>query len=157
MSEIILFSDKDSSKPLSKSMDRGHIQQLLAEVGVSFEQWRADKNVVAGDSQEDIIDTYREDIDRLMAENGYRSVDVVSLTADQPEKEILRQKFLAEHTHSENEVRFFVDGQGLFSLHINDRVYEILCEKGDHQKQQAGGSDVWSRSTRCCHGGRRLC
>ena len=131
MSEITLFSDKDASNPLANSTDHGQIHQLLAEVGVSFEQWQANKSVAAGDSQEDIIDAYRDDIDRLTVENGYRSVDVVSLTADHPEKEAFRQKFLAEHTHSENEVRFFVDGQGLFSLHINERVYEVLCEKGD--------------------------
>jgi len=28
-------------------------------------------------------------------------------------------------------VRFFVAGQGLFSLHIDASVYEVLCEKGD--------------------------
>ena len=43
----------------------------------------------------------------------------------------MRQKFLAEHTHSEDEVRFFVDGHGLFSLHVAAEVYEVLCEKGD--------------------------
>ncbi len=43
----------------------------------------------------------------------------------------MRQKFLAEHTHGEDEVRFFVDGHGLFSLHVAAEVYEVLCEKGD--------------------------
>jgi 1,2-dihydroxy-3-keto-5-methylthiopentene dioxygenase len=28
-------------------------------------------------------------------------------------------------------VRFFVDGSGLFTLHVGDRIYEIRCEKGD--------------------------
>ena len=51
--------------------------------------------------------------------------------SDHPDKAELRQKFLAEHTHSEDEVRFFVDGQGLFSLHLEDTVYEILCTNGD--------------------------
>jgi len=40
-------------------------------------------------------------------------------------------EILAEHTHSDFEVRFFVDGNGLFYLHVADRVYAILCEKGD--------------------------
>ena len=43
----------------------------------------------------------------------------------------MRAKFLEEHTHKEGEVRFFVDGSGLFSLHVGDKVYEVLCEKGD--------------------------
>ena len=43
----------------------------------------------------------------------------------------LRQKFLSEHRHSEDEVRFFVAGRGLFSLHLNKQIYEVLCEQGD--------------------------
>jgi 1,2-dihydroxy-3-keto-5-methylthiopentene dioxygenase len=43
----------------------------------------------------------------------------------------MRTKFLEEHTHSEDEVRFFVAGQGLFTLHIGHKVYELLCTKGD--------------------------
>jgi 1,2-dihydroxy-3-keto-5-methylthiopentene dioxygenase len=58
-------------------------------------------------------------------------MDVVSLAADNPNKAELRKKFLDEHRHGEDEVRFFVDGEGLFSLHIGDRVFEVLCQKGD--------------------------
>jgi 1,2-dihydroxy-3-keto-5-methylthiopentene dioxygenase len=28
-------------------------------------------------------------------------------------------------------VRFFVEGQGLFSIHKEGRVFSVLCEKGD--------------------------
>jgi 1,2-dihydroxy-3-keto-5-methylthiopentene dioxygenase len=43
----------------------------------------------------------------------------------------MRLKFLNEHTHDDFEVRFFVDGSGLFYLHIDDKVYMVLCEQGD--------------------------
>ena len=29
------------------------------------------------------------------------------------------------------ELRFFVDGRGLFYLHLGDKVYCVLCEQGD--------------------------
>jgi len=45
--------------------------------------------------------------------------------------EAMRKKFLDEHFHKEDEVRFFVAGSGLFTLHVDDKVYEILCETGD--------------------------
>jgi len=57
--------------------------------------------------------------------------DVISIAPDSPEREAMRQKFLDEHFHQEDEVRFFVAGSGLFSLHINGKVYEIRCEQGD--------------------------
>ncbi len=79
---------------------------------------------------ETVIAAYRRDIDRLMQTEGYQAVDVISLNADHPDKATLRQKFLNEHTHSEDEVRFFVAGRGLFTLHIDDRVYESsLCTR----------------------------
>ena len=46
------------------------------------------------------------------AERGFRSVDVVSIAPDNPNREEMRRKFLDEHFHKEDEVRFFVAGSG---------------------------------------------
>ncbi|MFN2310001.1 MAG: acireductone dioxygenase, partial [Gammaproteobacteria bacterium] len=82
-------------------------------------------------SQDDILAAYRTQVDALMDEYAFKSADVVSLNPNHPDKATLRAKFLDEHTHSDFEVRFFVDGQGLFYLHHGDKVYGVLCEKGD--------------------------
>ena len=66
-----------------------------------------------------------------MAENGFRAVDMVSINPDHPDREAMRAKFLSEHSHKEDEVRFFVRGSGLFTLHIDERVYEVLCQAQD--------------------------
>src|SRR3546814_6097561 len=50
----------------------------------------------------------------------------------------MRAKFLSEHTHADDEVRFFVEGSGQFYLHMNDRVYVMLCEAGDLISVPAG-------------------
>jgi len=42
-----------------------------------------------------------------------------------------REKFLDEHTHDEDEIRFFVDGHGCFYLHLGDEVHAVVCEAGD--------------------------
>jgi len=131
MSELNVFADDNPREATISSTDHAEIAAILSTKGVRFERWSASDAVSAGDSQEKIIAEYQNDIDRLIAADGYQTVDVVSLTSDHPEKAALRQKFLSEHTHSEDEVRFFVDGQGLFSLHIEDSVYEVLCKKGD--------------------------
>ena len=73
-----------------------------------------------------------------MAEKGYQSWDVISIRADNPQKEVLRTKFLSEHTHGEDEVRFFVEGAGLFCLHLDGKIYQILCEKNDLISVPAG-------------------
>ena len=81
-------------------------------------------------TQEQILEAYADEVASLKQECGFRP-PVVSLTADHPDKDAFRQKFLDEHTHSEDEVRFFVRGQGLFYLHFGDQVYALMCEKND--------------------------
>src|SRR3546814_19136438 len=68
------------------------------------------------------------DIVRLKGLGGYRSVDIARLLPDNPAAPQLRQKFLSEHTHSDDAVRFFVEGSGQFYLHALNRVYVALCE-----------------------------
>lgn len=131
MSRLRVYHEDRPDTALFHSLDHAAIQTRLAAAGVRFERWQAGADVRPGDSQEHVIAAYRADIDRLFAEGGYQSVDVISLTPAHPDKAALRQKFLNEHTHAEDEVRFFVAGQGLFSLHLDDQVYEVLCEQGD--------------------------
>jgi 1,2-dihydroxy-3-keto-5-methylthiopentene dioxygenase len=131
VSRLRIFDERNPAEPIWCSQDHAAIAEQLRAVGVRFHQWQANAPVVPGAAQDEVIAAYRADIDRLMAENGYQAVDVISLTPDHPQKDALRQKFLNEHTHSEDEVRFFVAGSGLFTLHIDDKVYEVKCETGD--------------------------
>lgn len=131
MSRLRVYHQNEPARPIGTLFDHDMIARALAEVGVRFERWEASKPIVPGASQEEVIAAYRDDIERLKQEQGYQAVDVISLDAGHPQKDALRQKFLSEHIHSEDEVRFFVAGQGQFTLHIGERVYDVLCEQGD--------------------------
>ncbi|MEO7073244.1 MAG: cupin [Rhodanobacter sp.] len=131
MSRLRIFDETDPAEPVAEFSDHAAIGAALRKVGVRFEQWRVDQPIAPGADQDTVIAAYRKDIDRLMGEAGYQAVDVISLTPDHPDRTALRQKFLAEHSHSEDEVRFFVAGSGQFTLHIADKVYDVLCEAGD--------------------------
>lgn len=131
MSQLRIYAEHDGDVVVETHATHADIAAALRKVGVRFEQWEASQPITAGASQDEVIAAYKKDIDRLMHEEGYLTVDVVSLTADHPDRAALRQKFLSEHTHAEDEVRFFVAGSGQFTLHINGKVYDILCEKGD--------------------------
>ena len=132
MSRLTVLADDNPQQVLLHSERFEEIAAELARIGVRFERWRAQgAGARPGDPPEAVIAAYRADIDRLIAAEGYQSVDVVSLDANHPQKAALRQTFLAEHTHGEDEVRCFVAGQGLFSLHVGERVYQVLCGEGD--------------------------
>jgi 1,2-dihydroxy-3-keto-5-methylthiopentene dioxygenase len=125
-------------KPILEATEGAAIARELGKIGVRFERWQAGNAVGSGAAQGDVLAAYRGDVDRLMREGGYTTADVISLTKDHPEKAALRRKFLREHTHAEDEIRFFVDGQGLFYLHADGRVYGALCTKGDLISVPAG-------------------
>jgi 1,2-dihydroxy-3-keto-5-methylthiopentene dioxygenase len=131
MSRLRVFDEQRGGPPLQTVDDHAQIAHELSKVGVRFERWEASQPIVPGAAPETVLEAYRADIERLQREHGYQAVDVISLSSDHPQKDALRQKFLNEHTHSEDEVRFFVAGQGLFTLHVNDRIYEVLCTQGD--------------------------
>ncbi|MBI3772935.1 MAG: cupin [Gammaproteobacteria bacterium] len=107
------------------------IATRLHGAGVRFERWQAAQPLHVDASQDEVIEAYRESVDQLMEEYDFQSVDVISLKPDHPDREALRKKFLDEHIHTDFEVRFFVEGKGLFYIHAADKVYGIRCEQGD--------------------------
>ncbi len=130
MSTLTVFTEHDRH-PTEVVTDGSEIGRRLGGIGVRFERWQANRALSDDASQEDIIAAYQAQVDALMQEYNFKSVDVVSLNPNHPDKAALRAKFLDEHTHSDFEVRFFVDGQGLFYIHAGGKVYGVLCEKGD--------------------------
>lgn len=131
MSRLRIFADDRPEAPLSVAHDHAEMAATLRTIGVDFEQWQATQPIAPGDAAETIIAAYQADIDRISAERGFTTIDVVSIAPDNPNREAMRQKFLDEHYHVEDEVRFFVAGSGLFSLHVDGKVFEVLCEAGD--------------------------
>ena len=131
MSALTIFSDQDPSAPVWESRDGDAIATELNKIDVRFERWQADRDLGENPQPQDVIAAYQHEIDKLVAEKGYQSWDVISMRPDNEQREVLRTNFLSEHTHGEDEVRFFVEGAGLFCLHLNGKIYQILCEKND--------------------------
>ena len=131
MSRLRIYDENHPHAALNEWHEHPAIASELRKIGVRFEQWEASQCIAPGASEESVIAAYHADIERLKAEHGYQAVDVISLAPDHPDRDTLRQKFLNEHVHSEDEVRFFVAGSGQFTLHVDSKVYDVLCEKGD--------------------------
>ncbi len=131
MTMLTVFNDSDPSAVVLQTGNTADIESELKAIGIRFEQWTTDATVTADLTQEQVLAAYEKDIERLKQEGGYQTADVISLAEDHPAKDELRKKFLDEHTHSEDEVRFFVRGNGLFYLHKDGKVFAMLCEQGD--------------------------
>ncbi len=131
MTLLRIFSDRDGATLLDEYRDAEAIASALASAGVRFEQWQTQSPLPQDAEPEAILTAYAKDIDRLKAESGYIAADVIRMHPEHPQKTELRQKFLDEHIHKEDEVRFFVEGQAVFYLHLNDKIYATLCTAGD--------------------------
>lgn len=130
MTMLSIYAD-DNNRDCETLTDFDAIAARLGDVGVQLERWQANQPLSPAADEEEVLSAYQEDIERLNQQYGFQSVDVISLRPDNPKKDEMRRKFLSEHTHEDFEVRFFVEGQGLFYLHIDNKVYTILCTKGD--------------------------
>lgn len=138
MSFLNLYAaDKPETPELTLS-EGAQIQSFLAEQGVRFERWQASQPLNSDADQEAILAAYDQEVSRLKEENGFQTADVISLTPSHPDKAALRAKFLSEHIHSEDEVRFFVRGQGLFYMHLGDKVAVVGCCQNDLISVPAG-------------------
>lgn len=130
MTTLSIFNQNQPEQPQTVTEDASEIQRLLADKGIRFEQWPT-RDLPEDADQDAILEAYKDEVVALKQECGFQTADVISLNPDNPQKDALRQKFLDEHVHSEDEVRFFVRGQGLFYLHLEDQVFAVLCQKND--------------------------
>jgi len=69
---------------------------------------------------------------RIKREHGYKDEDEVSLSAETPNLEAICAKFDKEHFHTLDEVRFVVEGEGIFDVRDrSDSWVRIVVETGD--------------------------
>ena len=135
MSRLQVFAE--DGVLLSDTDDGDAIAARLCEIGVTFERWPT-RDLPDAAEADAILAAYAPEVARLKSMGGYRSIDVVSVVPDHPDRATMRTKFLSEHTHAEDEVRFFVRGEGLFTLHADARVWNVLCCAGDLMSVPAG-------------------
>ena len=138
MSRLTIYPDDSAARPLLDTSDGEQIAAALRPIQVRFERWSASRELPKQIDDAAVMEAYRGDIERLKTECGYQSVDVLRCLPDNPKRDELRRKFLDEHTHDDDEVRFFVEGAAMFYLHADARVHMVLCERNDLISVPAG-------------------
>lgn len=137
MTHLRIYDAQDESHPTSQTSDAAEIAKALKTIGVRFEQWPT-RGLPAEPSEEALLAAYAPEIERLRAEGGYTTVDSMRVLPDGPANGELRKKFLSEHRHVEDEVRFMVQGDGLFFLRPEDTLYAVEISAGDLISVPAG-------------------
>ena len=110
----------------------GAVAAYLADKGIEFERWTGDLSAAATATAEEILAAYAPKIDELKARGGYVTADVIDVKPDTPGLDGMLARFNSEHWHDEDEVRFIVEGRGVFHIHpASGPVFAIEVEAGD--------------------------
>lgn len=111
------------------------ITKILREININIERWQPKSQISLEASSGQILEAYADQVNEIKKDYNFKGVDVISMNTksklNSDELKTIRQKFLDEHIHNDDEVRYFIEGQGLFCIHAANRVYQILCEAGD--------------------------
>jgi 1,2-dihydroxy-3-keto-5-methylthiopentene dioxygenase len=126
MATIYIPSDK---RTLTAEAD---IRDYLSGIGITYERWTPAHEIAEGASQEEVLKAYASEIERLKKEGGYVTADVIDVMPTTPGLEAMLNRFNAEHWHDEDEMRFVIEGRGLFHIHPREgNVVSITVEAGD--------------------------
>jgi len=115
-----------------KLTDTGAITSYLAGISIQYEIWRPSQPIGPDASNDEILQAYSVEIDKLKAGGGYVTADVINVNPQTPGLDAMLAKFSREHWHDEDEVRFIIQGHGIFHIHPKDSpVVAIEVEAGD--------------------------
>lgn len=108
------------------------ITTFLQSHGIHFERWLVSPELSEAADPARVLEAFAKPLEALKSRGGYTTADVIDVTADTPNLEVMLAKFRREHWHDEDEVRFAVAGRGLFHIHPADGpVFSIEVEAGD--------------------------
>ncbi|KAA0593451.1 1,2-dihydroxy-3-keto-5-methylthiopentene dioxygenase [Azospirillum lipoferum] len=138
MSDLTVYLESDARRPELRTADPALITGHLAHAGILFERWTAEAPLPASADADAVLAAYAASIERLKEARRFCTVDVVRITLQTDGVAALRAKFLDEHIHEEDEARFFVEGTGAFYIHLDSRVFRVVCGAGDLLSIPAG-------------------
>jgi 1,2-dihydroxy-3-keto-5-methylthiopentene dioxygenase len=112
--------------------DEREVAAFLARHGIDYERWLPAQPIAADAPPETILSAYAPEIDALKARGGYVTADVIDVRPETPNLDSMLARFSREHWHDEDEVRFIVEGRGLFHVHPpSGPVFAIEVGAGD--------------------------
>lgn len=108
------------------------IAGYLATMGIDYERWEATVPIAQSAPAEEILSAYAPQIERLKAQGGYVTADVIDVNPQTPGLDAMLARFNTEHWHDEDEIRYIIAGRGVFHIHPQQGpVVAIEVEAGD--------------------------
>ncbi len=130
----------DENKTITEANE---IKQYLSSIDIDYEQWKPSQPLSATASTEEILAAYADDINVLKAEGGYVTADVIDVLPTTPGLPEMLAKFKSEHWHDDDEVRFIIEGRGIFHIHPSNGVVTSIEVSAGDLIRVPGGTLHW--------------
>ena len=135
----------------------GPIRALLGRIGVRLEDWPIPDDTVLGQllgtstltpsQNQKVLESFHDRFDALKKSSGYQSQDLIVLSADLPGIDAMLDRFISCHTHDDEEIRYIIDGEGIFGFVLPDGdQVELTMSAGEYINVPAG-AEHWFRLT----------
>ena len=112
--------------------DAAEISAFLTSQGIDYERAEPNMPVAPDAPAEELLEAYRPKIEELNARGGYVTADVLNVFPDTPGLDAMLNRFNSEHWHDEDEVRFIIEGRGVFHVHPPGQpVFAVEVGPGD--------------------------
>lgn len=132
MSKLAFYTQFNLHKPYKVSEDASAFSGELVEAGIRIEKWSTLAYLPnAPILEEDVFQIYVKEINRVKSDYNYTHVDLATMKPNDAFAISVRGRYLSEHTHEEDEVRFFLAGKVLIYLNINQKIHILECSRGD--------------------------
>ena len=137
-SKLNVYDENVPAQPLVATTDGAEIARLLGEVGVRFERWTAEQELPADADSAAVLAAYAASVKRVQADGGYGTVESCAWPKARRTPRRCGQKFLDEHSHTEDEVRLLRRGFRRVLPASHGKVYQAICVRGDLISVPAG-------------------
>jgi 1,2-dihydroxy-3-keto-5-methylthiopentene dioxygenase len=119
------------------------VAKTLGILGIELKFWPVNdtpgleallaKTALSDGEKDQVLTALEPYFQQLKKAKGYQARDLVVLHPDVPNLEAMLAKFDKVHTHSDDEVRYIIDGEGVFGFVLPDgRQVELTVETGDY-------------------------
>lgn len=123
---IISMKIKTKSKTI---INKEEAKLFLSKYGLYAEFWQPEIN---DQKVSDPLIKYKNQIEKLKKKFSYASADCCTLNTSNPNLDKILEPFKKEHHHTDDEVRFTVEGEGIFGVNpLTDSPFEVFVEPGD--------------------------
>ena len=122
------------------------VPAFLKDRGLMYEFWGVERVnghlkkscALTPEDKQRMVNLYEPEISDLKIRQGYLTQDMVELSDATPNLDEVLRKFGIEHHHRDDEVRFVVQGSGVFTIRQDDFIFDVTVHAGDLMIVPAG-------------------